>query len=242
MGIVLAGGLAAAGLCLHSAAAAPATAVAPPTDEALKTYDIPAQPLTSAVEAYALATGIQVLYDRPIGAEPRSPGVSGTFSPRAALVRLLVGTGLVIHFTDDRNVILELPKAAHPDAKAPADRPPRNLPSLELSTLEVVGPLVLEAQAPPDEDARLYGTLIKSSVAEALARDPKTSRGQYLAGLSLWIAPSGTIRHASVFRSSGNAERDAAIRMVLEKLTLGEHPPLDLLQPVNIQIQSRPHG
>lgn len=236
LGRIVALGL--AGLCLSAASPGPRAASAAHAAWPQIAYDIRAQPLTSAVETYALATGIQVLYDLPTGAEPSSPGVKGTMSPQDALGRLLVGTGLTAHFMDPRNVVLE-PAAGAATREGASEGAPPDLPSLALGALHVTAPAVVEAPAPRGLAARRYGEVIKSSVTDALAADAKTSRARYRAGLSIWIAASGAVRKATVVSSSGRRELDATICAVLERVVVGETPPPDLPQPVNIVISSR---
>ena len=203
-------------------------------------YDIPPQPLPRAMEAYALATGVQVLYDRPTGAEPPSPGVKGILSAQDALDRLLAGTGLTSRFVDGRNVVLQ-PAGAGP-VQGASDGAPPDLPTLAPGAVHVDVPLVVQGPASTGLAARRYGEVIKSSVADALALDAKTSRARYRAGLSIWIASSGAILKATVVRSSGREELDMAICTVLERVIVDETPPPDLPQPVNILVASRISG
>lgn len=218
----------------------PATAASPAAERSAQAgrldYDIPAQSLAAAVEAYAVASGIQVLYDRPVGAEPRSPGVRGSFTPQAALDQLLAGTGLLARFAGPRNVILEASPAA-PAAGDP-DGPPRGLASLDLGTVHVAAPPPIEPADRSIAEARLYGGLVKAYVTTALATDAKTSKEPYVAGISIWIDPSGALQKVVVFNSTGNKRIDAAICAVLGRLVLAERPPEHFPQPVNMQIRS----
>ena len=58
-------------------------------------FDIPAQPLASALEAYSAATGVEIFYDAVLAAGHRSASVKGSFLPARALETLLLGTGYV---------------------------------------------------------------------------------------------------------------------------------------------------
>jgi hypothetical protein len=58
-------------------------------------FDIPAQPLAPALDAYSAATGREVFYDGASGMGERSTAVMGTLTPDSALKTLLAGTGLV---------------------------------------------------------------------------------------------------------------------------------------------------
>lgn len=69
-------------------------------------YDIPAQPLSSALTDFASRAGIQLLYSSDMTANLRSPGVSGRLSVDQALPKLLQGTGLTWRYTDAGTVTL----------------------------------------------------------------------------------------------------------------------------------------
>ena len=58
------------------------------------TLDIPAQPLTQALAAFASRTGLQIVYVSEILANKRSHAVSAGLSANETLTRLLKGTGL----------------------------------------------------------------------------------------------------------------------------------------------------
>ncbi len=68
---------------------------AQPTPAAEISFDIPAQPIASALEAYSSATGIELFYDGALAGRPIVQAVIGRLTPDAALLALLAGTGLV---------------------------------------------------------------------------------------------------------------------------------------------------
>ncbi|HYW06166.1 MAG TPA: TonB-dependent receptor, partial [Longimicrobium sp.] len=63
-------------------------------------FNIPAQPLTSALGAYSRQATLDVQVDRKAAATLRSAAVSGTFTAAEALRELLAGTGLTARFVD----------------------------------------------------------------------------------------------------------------------------------------------
>ena len=79
-------------------------------------FDIPPQPLATALSAYAQVVGIQLVYPPALAAGRQSPGVTGALDDRAALDRLLSGTGLTATTTDG-GVVTLAPHA--PPAGAP---------------------------------------------------------------------------------------------------------------------------
>ncbi|MDE1174714.1 MAG: energy transducer TonB [Parvibaculaceae bacterium] len=73
-------------------------------------YDIPAQSLESALNAYITASGAQVFYETALTAGRQSGEVKGRFTPAAALRALLAGTELAARRTDvDAFVIMQAP-------------------------------------------------------------------------------------------------------------------------------------
>ncbi|QIG79070.1 TonB-dependent receptor domain-containing protein [Stakelama tenebrarum] len=69
-------------------------------------FDIPAQSLAGALDAFSRVSGISVTYGSALP-DVGSPGVTGRMSPAEALSRLLAGTGLTYRFTGADTVTLE---------------------------------------------------------------------------------------------------------------------------------------
>ncbi|SLM50080.1 putative Ferric iron uptake protein [Nitrospira japonica] len=78
----------------------------PPAPTA-RAFNIEAQPLGAAIAAFAATTRYQVLYGDGIRQDVPSHGVQGTFTPEAALDRLLEGTGVTYRFIDATTFTLE---------------------------------------------------------------------------------------------------------------------------------------
>lgn len=99
----------------------------------LVTFDIPAQPLPSALNMLARQAGVQILFPSALVAERRAPALKGAMSLRAALSRLTAGSGLAVVQDDGQMVVLKAQTgpAADPhaagrisDAQAPDGAPP----------------------------------------------------------------------------------------------------------------------
>ena len=75
--------------------------------QAERDFDIQAQPLSSALLDFRLQSGLQVAYRTDDVGDLRSQGLTGSFTPEAALQRLLAGTGLVYRFTAADTVTLQ---------------------------------------------------------------------------------------------------------------------------------------
>jgi hypothetical protein len=200
-------------------------------------YNISPQPLSSALEAFAAASGVQVLYDRPAGGEPRSPGVVGSMTKQAALQLLLRGTGLAARFDNSNDIVLG-PISADVSATETSGPPPIGVPMLALDTLEV-GSI---SQQSDTLDQQIYVGLIRSTIRLALQSDRRTSSGDYAVTLRLWIAPSGQILRTSLSLPSGDTDRDAAILSILQRVTISGQAPPGMAQPVVVGIHSRSAG
>lgn len=73
---------------------------------ARQAFNIPAQPLPQALAAWSEATGVQVLYSEDPAFAGRSRAVTGEFSAKQALTRLLSGSGIAWRFTAADTVTL----------------------------------------------------------------------------------------------------------------------------------------
>lgn len=71
-------------------------------------FNIPAQDLNGAIQAFAEKAGIQVFYDVSKVQGMHSAGVSGNLTPQDALAGILAGTGLTYRFTSPGTVSLDL--------------------------------------------------------------------------------------------------------------------------------------
>ncbi|MDF0643713.1 MAG: TonB-dependent receptor [Nitrospira sp.] len=69
-------------------------------------FNIPPQPLSSALNSFAETSGVQVSYPSQLAAEATTAGVSGTYTPDAALRTLLVGTGVTYQYTNAATITL----------------------------------------------------------------------------------------------------------------------------------------
>jgi iron complex outermembrane receptor protein len=106
-----------AGAMAGLAAAAPSARAQQPASQAQRlVFDQPAQPLLNALRAFGRQTQYQVLYDEALLAGHLAPALKGSFTPREAMDRLLAGTGLVAHSTEQGSFTLR--KAPVPQAGA----------------------------------------------------------------------------------------------------------------------------
>lgn len=87
----------------RAAAPAPQLAQAAP---ATRAFDIPAQPLADAVNAFGRQAGLQITAEAGVTAGVQAQAVTGTFAAEEALRRLLAGTGVTWRFTEANAVVL----------------------------------------------------------------------------------------------------------------------------------------
>lgn len=174
-------------------------------------FDIPTQPLTTALEAFGAASGYQVLMSSHGALARHSEKIQGAFPPKAALERLIAATGLIARFTGEKAVVL-LP---NPDL-AQARRAPR----------------------PPSGAEQNYVAALQDAVLGALCQSAITRPGSYRAALDLWIDAGGRLERAELLSSTGNKERDSRIVAALRTVSLiSPTHPLD--QPVTVLLTMR---
>jgi iron complex outermembrane recepter protein len=77
---------------------------------ATKSFDIAAQPLSTAISAYGRQAGLQVSADADVTAGVQSRAVQGQFSATEALSRMLTGTGVTWRIDDDIVVLTRAPR------------------------------------------------------------------------------------------------------------------------------------
>lgn len=73
---------------------------------ARRSFNIPAQPLANALNAFGRQSGLQVTLSAETSRGVRSNAVIGAFTPQQALASLLQGTGISFRITNDRTAII----------------------------------------------------------------------------------------------------------------------------------------
>jgi hypothetical protein len=195
------------------------------------TFNIPSQPLATALQAYSAVTGVQLLYESSAGIGRVSTKVEGAFTRDTALRMLLTDTDLTVHYTRANSITLAL-------ASADADNPPAAVfakADLSLETLRVRDPVDRGDPA----QLRAYTNIIQSDIQQALKKDGRTRNGTYNAGIKLWIDGPRTVKRTELFRSSGDLDRDEVISRLLDGLQISQAPPANTPQPVLIMITVR---
>lgn len=182
------------------------------------TFDIPAQPLVSALESYGAASRREVLYDARLATSRLSAEVKGAFVPAEALRILLGGTGLVGRFASEGAVVI-VPSS--PDAIQQADA--------TIDTKKEGNPLMR---------ARYYG-VVQERIRDAFCENLALRPGRYRIAMRFWIAPTGAVHRTQLLSTTGDGRIDSEIEGTLRGLRIGQVPPSDVSQPFTMVILPR---
>jgi hypothetical protein len=178
-------------------------------------FNIPAQPLVSALEAYSSLTGIETLYDSAVARGRWSTAVQGKFTAMDALRTMLIGTSLSARAISQDAFTVEFQRDP---AQAATD------------------------QTPDRSEHRFYFGLIQSGLERAFCKDNQIRPGGYRVVLKFTIAANGQIRQPSVIGTTGSEDRDRMILRTLENVSVGSSPPADLQQPIMMVILPQSSG
>jgi hypothetical protein len=179
------------------------------------TFNIPAQPLASALEAYSSATGIETLYDSAVAHEFRSAAVSGTLTAVDALRMMLTGTPLSARTIAPEAVTIERQQNPAQAAAGPS---------------------------PDKSEHRRYFSQIQAGLERAFCKDDQVRPGGYRVVVKFSIAGNGQVRWPSMVGTTGSEDRDRTILLTLDGVSLGSAPPADLPQPIMMVILPKSSG
>jgi hypothetical protein len=174
------------------------------------TFDIPAQPLTTALETYSTVTGQEILYDAKLVVNRWSSAVKGLYTPPIALSILLGGTGLSPRSMVNNALMLQ--------AVAPPVRQP--LVTNTASSAAVT---------------QYYGR-IQSRLKAAFCADDGIQPGAYHVAVSFWIGATGIVSDVELLGTTGEPARDAMIDHTLRRLAIGASPPPGFAEPVTLVV------
>lgn len=175
-------------------------------------FDIPAQALATALDAYSEITGREIFYDGALVLGRRSAEVEGAFMPDNALRILLQGTDFVPRATGAGSfTIIRSPQA-------------------------VAGSTGAIAAPGGNGDDRRYFAAVQAGLKQAFCFNPQTRPGGYQLVIRVWTGPSGAVLHSEILGSTGNRDRDRAFSVALQTLKIAEPPPATLPQPVTMAV------
>lgn len=206
-----------------------------PAASRMRLFNIPAQPLRSALEAYGSVTGYQIIYDSRLAEGRRSTAVVGLFAPDTALRMMLVGTDLAMRFSGPGDVtILSLAQLRAETARNAAADPDRPNGELMLDTLHVDVAPGAAARA----DFTAYGRTARTEIGRALRENDFTAHRIYQVQIDFWVDDKGKVRRPVLLRPAGQRVLDRAILDVIRAIVMREPPPAGMPQPIRVTIDS----
>ncbi|MDP3331255.1 MAG: TonB-dependent receptor [Methylococcaceae bacterium] len=113
-------------------------------ENAKQNFNIPAQPLANALNAFIATSDWQVGFPAGLAKDVRANAVSGSYTPQQALEKLLQGTGLVYRVTGGNSVTLEKTVEQSPQTK-----------ETTLAPVTVAGAVVYDSTDPYNKDYSL---------------------------------------------------------------------------------------
>lgn len=198
--------------CVYALVAASMVAAARPAIAQTGTsasieFDIPSQPLASALSRYGDTTRREVIYAMDHVAEKTSGEVRGLLNVDEALLKLLAGTRLSAHVLSETAFVL-VPRSRQP--------------------------IVQLSELPPTH--RRYYALMQATFLDVLCEPMVARAGNYRILVILWISMSGAIERFERIGSAGDGRVDEQIDAVLRSTRLPEAPPLDFAQPILVRL------
>lgn len=181
----------------------------PPVSETQILFDIPAQALGPALEAYGATTGLAVFYDAGLAVGRRSTIVKGRFSPFLGLEVLLRGTGYASRMTG-------------PDAVSIA-------PAESGTTSPTAAAEAMRRRYEP------YFAVLQARVGQALCGSDRAKPESDAIIFRFWLAASGVIARAEIVGSDSASAGDRAVAAGIQGIKVGEPPP-GLPQPVTMAV------
>jgi TonB family protein len=189
-------------------------------------FDIPAQPLEAALIRYGVVSGHPALFPSDIVTGRTSAALRGAYPAETALRLLLDGTGLTAERRDS-----DLGEAFILKETATASAPSAATASTPAGMAELF-------------DDRGYPGLVQTRIWQALCTDARTEPGGYRSLFRFQVDADGRVNGARLLRSSGEAQRDAAILETLQRVQIDRAPPSALVQHrlTMLLLPSDPHA
>ncbi len=180
-------------------------------------FDIPVQPMASALEAYSAATGRMAAYNGSLAVGRVSAEVKGRLTAQAALQLLLKDSGLVAEDTTlGAFVVLAGPE--HVSAAAT----PFNIARNGLSQ--------------QNAQERRFSGIMQGSINDALCAQPQTMPGSYRLAINFRVGSDGQLQQLKLLSSTGDRGRDQILVNQLRAVSIGESPPQQMPQPFTMVV------
>lgn len=182
---------------------------------ARQAFDIAPQRLGDALDVYSRMTGLDILIDGEHAQRPSGP-VRGTLSAAEALEAMLAGTGMEARYANATSVVIRQ-AAAGPGETG-------------LSP----GAAGLEGSGFNEGDVlhQAYAAQVQNALRGALCDTTQTRPGSYRLALQLHLDARGAVDRFRLLSTTGEPDRDAAVRFKVQRLSVGAPPPPSLPQPL----------
>jgi len=175
-------------------------------------FDIDAQPLDRALEAFGAVTGQSVIYNSRLTEGRISRPVKGSYTPKAALDALIEGTGLMARYTAADALVLVQAPAGSANTMAPAAALQR------------------------------YRGLVQSKIGETFCADTRLAAGDRRVAFRIWFDASGRVERAELLDSTGDRPFDSTVVDSLQRISMDEALPAGMTQPFTMLIMPRSSG
>lgn len=136
-----------------------------------KPINIPAQPLSSALEALAKERDLQVIYRSDLVGSVQTSGAVGVFTSEEALTKLLAATGLTYRYLNETTVTILPASSTSGSASAPSQPSPATPPTSSSQKEAANSGAFLLAQAPTGQAAGA------TSVDQSIVQNPEKVAG-----------------------------------------------------------------
>lgn len=199
-------------------------------------YDIPAQPLASALVSFANRARVSIAYDEDLIAKLRSTPAKGRLSPQIALATLLQGTGLTARFTGPRSVIIFDPRSPEAAAQATVAGIATNRPTMTFDLAVVSAPRRIGRDPAAMTE---YLRRAENEVQAMFAGDPAYQGSAFDMRIAITVTVNGTVESVTLLRPSGNEARDALVRELVLGRQIGAPPPEGVGRRLQFHIAGR---
>ena len=201
-----------------NASGATSTTATPASPGGQIDFDIGAQRLGDAIDAYSRATGLDVLLDGE-DASRMAGAVHGRFNAAQALEAMLAGTGLEARHASATSVVIQAARAP----VAPAPPTMADAPVIEESGFHG-GDVLYQS----------YAAQVQQALRASLCGASETRPGGYRLALQLRLDARGAVERFRLLSTTGQTSRDAAVLRKVRTLAVGAPPPPALPQPLVI--------
>lgn len=170
-------------------------------------FDLPAQPLESAIEMFSVSSGWQVVYDASLAMDRRSAAVKGRMPAATALNQLLAGTGLTIDFmTAEAAMLVPIAATRHIRVQDHA-----------------VG-------------ATSYFGGVQAGLKRAICASEQTRLQAQRLAIGLWIGGSAAVTRVELLGTTGDTAIDRSFRDLVQRLSFDQAPPAGFKQPIVVLV------